>query len=191
MPFKRNPIASEKIGSLARYVATLPRVAWDNAAHSLLERTLDDSANRRQVLPVAFLAVDEILGATHRILRDLRLYEAAIARNMATYGLFSATERVLMDLVRQGANRQEMHEVIREHTLAAWAALQSAVLGVENPLPQRLSQDPRITAYLAPERVLELLNASTYVGDAPTRARRLAARIRTELETVAQSHEAS
>jgi adenylosuccinate lyase len=181
MPFKRNPITSEKIGSLARFVATLPRVAWDNAAHSLLERTLDDSANRREVLPTAFLAVDEILQATHRILRDLRLYEAAIERNMSTYGLFSATERVLMELVRQGASRQEMHEVIREHTLAAWATLQSARAANENPLPQLLSNDVRITAYLAPEQVLDLLDASTYVGDAPQRARDLAARLATKV----------
>jgi adenylosuccinate lyase len=177
MPFKRNPISSEKIGSLARFVATLPRVAWDNAAHSLLERTLDDSANRREVLPSAFLAVDEILRATHRILGDLRLYEAAIARNMSIYGVFAATERVLMELVRQGANRQEMHEVIREHTLAAWSVIQSAPTGGENPLPQSLSEDARITAWLASERVLDLLDASTYVGDAPQRARNLAARL--------------
>jgi adenylosuccinate lyase len=181
MPFKRNPITSEKIGSLARFVATLPRVAWDNAAHSLLERTLDDSANRREVLPSAFLAVDEILRATHRILGDLRLYETAIARNMATYGLFAATERVLMELVRQGASRQVMHEVIREHTLAAWAALQSSGAAGENPLPQLLSQDARITAFLAPGRVLDLLDASTYVGDAPKRARDLAARLTLEI----------
>jgi adenylosuccinate lyase len=177
MPFKRNPITCEKIGSLARYVATLPRVAWDNAALSLLERTLDDSANRRQVLPSAFLAVDEILRATHRVLADLRLYEVAISRNMATYGVFAATERVLMELVRQGANRQEMHEVIREHTLAAWSVLQSAQTGDTNPLPRLLSEDARITALLAPEHVLGLLDASTYVGDAPHRARDLAARL--------------
>jgi adenylosuccinate lyase len=182
MPFKRNPVTSEKIGSLARFVAALPRVAWDNAAHSLLERTLDDSANRREILPSAFLAVDEILRATHHILGGLRLYESAIARNMATYGLFAATERVLMELVRQGADRQEMHEAIREHTLTAWAALQSTSAGgaATSPLPRLLSQDPRITAYLAPEQVLELLDASTYVGDAPRRARDLAARLATE-----------
>jgi adenylosuccinate lyase len=178
MPFKRNPISSEKIGSLARFVATLPRVAWDNAAHSLLERTLDDSANRREVLPSAFLAVDEILRATHRILSDLQLYKAAIARNMATYGVFAATERVLMELVRQGASRQEMHEVIREHTLAAWEELQSTSTGASNPLPQLLSGDARITAFVTPERVLDLLDASTYTGDAPQRARSLAARLR-------------
>jgi adenylosuccinate lyase len=173
MPFKRNPITAEKIGSLARYVAALPRVAWDNAAHSLLERTLDDSANRRQVLPSAFLAVDEILRATHRILRGLQIRDEAIARNMEVYGLFAATERLLMELVRRGADRQEMHEVIREHTMAAWAMLQSK--GGENPLPGLLSKDVRVRATLSGDEVIELLDASAYVGDAPERARALAA----------------
>jgi adenylosuccinate lyase len=176
MPFKRNPVTSEKVGSLARYTAALPRVAWDNAAHSLLERTLDDSANRREVLPSAFLAVDEILRSSKRILRGLRIDERAIARNLATYGVFAATERVLMELGKQGADRQEMHEVIREHSLSAWAALQSGT-AAENPLPRLLSEDERITRYLKEERVLALLDASHYVGDCPLRARRLAARL--------------
>jgi adenylosuccinate lyase len=176
MPFKRNPITSEKIDSLARYVAALPRVAWDNAAHSLLERTLDDSANRRQVLPSAFLAVDEILHATHRVLRGLQIRDEAIARNMERYGLFAATERLLMELVRRGADRQEMHEVIREHTMAAWQVLQSKG-GVQNPLPRSLSQDPSVQTYLTADQVLELLDASAYVGDAAQRARSLAARL--------------
>jgi adenylosuccinate lyase len=173
MPFKRNPITSEKIDSLARYVAALPRVAWDNAAHSLLERTLDDSANRRQVLPAAFLAVDEVLRSARRIVRGLRVNEAAIARNLATYGLFAATERLLMALGKQGADRQEMHEVIREHSLAAWEALQ--VDGGVNPLPDLLVGDDRVTRYLAPEQVRALLDASSYLGDCPQRARKLAA----------------
>jgi adenylosuccinate lyase len=174
MPFKRNPITAEKIDSLARYVATLPRVAWDNAAHSLLERTLDDSANRRQVLPSAFLAVDEILHATHRVLRGLQVRDEAIARNMELYSLFAATERLLIELVRRGADRQEMHEVIREHTMAAWKVLQSK-RGIGNPLPRLLSQDTAIQAYLTPDQVTELLDAAAYVGDAPQRARALAA----------------
>ena len=182
MPFKRNPITSEKIDSLARYVATLPRVAWDNAAHSLLERTLDDSANRREVLPVAFLAVDEILRSTRRILRGLRINKGAIARNFAVYGVFAATERVLMELGRRGADRQEMHEVIREHSLAAWEALQSGT-GTPNPLSRSLSQDERIIRYVAPERVLALLDASAYVGDAPQRARDLAAKLAAAAQT--------
>ena len=177
MPFKRNPITAEKISSLARYIAALPRVAWDNAAHSLLERTLDDSANRREVLPAAFLATDEILSAAKRVLGGLRIQEAAVARNMETYGVFAATERVLMALVKAGADRQEMHEVIREHSLAAWAALQ-ADAGAENPLPGRLCADERIVRYLAREQVAALLDASAYVGDAAERARAMADRLR-------------
>ena len=185
MPFKRNPITAEKIDSLARYVATLPRVAWDNAAHSLLERTLDDSANRREVLPSAFLAVDEILGSTQRIVRGLRFQDQAIARNMQVYGLFAATERLLMELVRRGADRQEMHEVIREHSLAAWAALQCLMQHQageqgDNPLPRLLREDVRIRSYLSADRVDELLDAGAYVGDAPERARALAETLRNE-----------
>src|SRR5207237_5023971 len=93
MPFKRNPINAEKIDSLARYLAALPRVAWDNAAHMLLERTLDDSANRRLILPDAFLAADELLGTARRIVSGLRINQPAIARNFETYGVFAATER--------------------------------------------------------------------------------------------------
>ena len=172
MPFKRNPINAENIDSLARLVATLPRVAWDNAAHSLLERTLDDSANRRELLPAAFLASDEILRRATRLVRDLRVDEAALARNLEKYGTFAATERVLLAAAKAGADRQEMHEIIREHSLAAWAELAA---GQANPLPDRLSTDPRITQYLAPSQIIALLDATQYVGDAPQRARSLAA----------------
>ncbi len=183
MPFKRNPIAAENIDSLARYVASLPHVAWENAAQSLLERTLDDSANRREILPSAFLAADEILVSARRILRGLQINDRAIARNLMLYGAFAATERVLMELVRQGADRQEMHEVIRERALASWASVQAgdgpAGAGLSaNPLPQLLAEDRRIQRHLAPERVLELMDASAYVGDAPWRAQEMAARLR-------------
>ncbi len=175
MPFKRNPITAEKVDSLARYVAALPRVAWDNAAHSLLERTLDDSANRRALLPSAFLATDEILACAQRLMRGLRVDEVAIARNLAAYGPFAATERLLMELVRRGANRQEMHEVIRECAMAAWAEVGQGKL---NPLPRLLSADERICRYVSPAEVGALLDAGDYVGDAPDRARALAARLR-------------
>ncbi len=175
MPFKRNPINAENIDSLARFVAALPRVAWDNAAHSLLERTLDDSANRREVLPAAFLAVDEILRRATRLVRDLRVDETALARNLAKYGTFAATERVLLAAAKAGADRQEMHEIIREHSLAAWADLAA---GQANPLSTRLSTDPRITRHLPPAQIVALLDASHYVGDAPERAKGLANQIR-------------
>jgi adenylosuccinate lyase len=175
MPFKRNPINAENIDSLARLVASLPRIAWDNAAHSLLERTLDDSANRREMFPVAFLSTDEILGRATRLVRDLRVDEAALTRNLEKYGTFAATERVLMAVVKAGADRQEMHEIIRKHSLAAWAEIAN---GGSNPLPARLSKDKEITTHLDPERVITLLDARQYVGDAPERAQDLAGQIR-------------
>jgi len=175
MPFKRNPINSENIDSLARYLATLPHVAWENAAHSLLERTLDDSANRRLILPGAFLAADELLSRATRLIRDLHVEEVAVARTLETYGTFAASERLLMELVKAGANRQVMHEVIRSHSMAAWESMTG---GGPNPLPDRLSADPQVTTYLTPERVRALLDAADYVGDAPQRAREMAVRIR-------------
>jgi adenylosuccinate lyase len=178
MPFKRNPINAENIDSLARFVAALPRVAWDNAAHSLLERTLDDSANRRSILPEAFLAVDEILLRATRLVRDLHIDVEAAARTLQAYGTFSATERLLMELGKAGASRQAMHEIIRSHSMAAWAAVRS---GESNPLPDTLSTDAQITAYIAPERVRALLDVAGYVGDAPERARTMARQVRSSV----------
>ena len=175
MPFKRNPINAENIDSLARYVAALPRVAWDNAAHSLLERTLDDSANRRVVLPEAFLAVDEMLLRADRLVRELRIDSAATARTLRVYGTFAATERLLMELMKAGASRQATHEIIRMHSMSAWHAVQQ---GEENPLRELLSADGRLTVHLAPERLRALLDATDYVGDAPQRARELANTVR-------------
>lgn len=171
MPFKRNPINAEKIDSLARLIAALPRVAWDNAAHSLLERTLDDSANRRIALPEAFLATDEILRVATRIVSDLHVNEAQVKRNMQTYGPFAATERLLTAVTKAGADRQEMHERIREHSLTAWAKLNA---GEPNPLIELLCGDQQITRYVSAEAARKLLNAEAYVGDAPQRARALA-----------------
>lgn len=178
MPFKRNPINAENIDSLARLVASLPRIAWDNAAHSLLERTLDDSANRREMLPTAFLAVDEIVRRATRLMRGLQVDREALARNLEKYGTFAATERILMTTVKLGADRQEMHEIIRAHSLAAWAEIAA---GQPNPLSGRLANDGQINRYLTPAQVLDLLDAGHYVGDAPERARRIAGEIREEL----------
>ncbi|MEK6575417.1 MAG: lyase family protein, partial [Chloroflexota bacterium] len=113
MPFKRNPVNAEKICSLARYIAALPQVAWGNAAESLLERTLDDSANRRTILPEAFIAMDEILITAKRIVEGMRIDEGACARNFEKYGPFAATERVLMAAVKAGGDRQHLHERLR------------------------------------------------------------------------------
>jgi len=175
MPFKRNPVSAETLDSLARYVAALPRVAWDNAAHSLLERTLDDSASRRLALPGAFLASDELLSRAHRILRGLHIHEETIARNLAAYGTFAATEPLLMELVRAGADRQAMHELIRRHAMAAWRAVWA---GEPNPLADLLAADPEVLRYLPADRVRSALDATAHIGDAPERARQMAATIR-------------
>jgi len=178
MPFKRNPVNAENVGSLARYVAALPRVAWDNAAHSLLERTLDDSANRRVVLAEAFIATEEVVRRSTRLMRDLSIDTEAIARTLQAYGTFAATERLLMELVKAGADRQALHEVIRSRSMAAWAAVKA---GQPNPLLESLGADDQVLAHLPPERVRTLLDAGDYVGDAPERARRLASDVRTRL----------
>lgn len=178
MPFKRNPIQSEKINSLGRQLAQLPRIAWDNAAHSLLERTLDDSANRRSILPEGFLIMDELLEVGGKILQDMEFFTQGIAQNLENYGAFAATERILMALGKRGADRQVMHERIRKLSLEAWAAIQE---GGENPLPELLAADQAITSYLSPEDVRELMDVSDYVGDAPLRARKIAGAIRDEL----------
>jgi adenylosuccinate lyase len=178
MPFKRNPIQAEKIDSLGRYLAQMPRVAWDNAAHSLLERTLDDSANRRSLLPEAFLICDELLKVTGNILKTLQVNKAGIQKNMATYGPFAATERVLMALGKQGADRQAMHERIREHSLAAWAAMQR---GEDNPLADLMQKDEALSALVGEGEITDLMNADAYVGDAPQRAVGLAEAIRKKL----------
>ena len=180
MPFKRNPINAEKIDSLARMLAQMPRLAWDNAAHSLLERTLDDSANRRTLLPEAFLITDELLIVATRILKGLVVNEAGIARNMTVYGPFAAIERVLMALGRAGADRQEMHEHLRQHAMHAWTAIQS---GQPNPLVETICADPHLNQYLDAAALHALMEASGHVGDAPQRARQAAAALRAALSS--------
>ncbi len=181
MPFKRNPISAEKIDSLARYVAALPGVAWQNAAHSLLERTLDDSANRRSLLPEAFLASDELLLTSQRLAAGIHVWPAAITRNLAAYGVFAATERLLMEAVKAGGDRQHLHEVIREHSLNAWAAVRA---GQPNPLAAQLAADPAFSALLPTARIEALLDATHYVGEAPQRARQVAAMARSAVEVM-------
>lgn len=178
MPFKRNPINAENVDSLARQLAALPRIAWDNAAHNLLERTLDDSANRRSLLPEAFLITDELLHRARRLITGLRINEAGNERLLASYGPFAATERLLMELTRRGGDRQALHEIIREHAVVAWIEVDA---GRPNPLIEALCGDPRLTAYASPDQLAAWLDATGYIGDAPARARKLAAAVRSSL----------
>ncbi len=178
MPFKRNPILSENICSLARYVASLPSVAWENTAHSALERTLDDSANRRLFMPEAFLAVDEMLLKALRLVSGMVVDETAVARNLARFGPFAATERLLMALVVAGADRQEAHEWIRQ---AALMARQAVEKGEDNPLTGLLISDGRITKYLNPAEIKGSLDAGQYIGTAPERTAAFVIKLRSTL----------
>jgi adenylosuccinate lyase len=178
MPFKRNPVLAEKICSLARLVASGVNLAWQNAATTLLERTLDDSANRRSLFPETFLACDEMLSAALQIMEGLELDVATATIQMQTHGPFAALERVLTALVRAGADRQSMHERLRQHSINAWETIQA---GKPNPLPDLLTADTSMLQFLQPARLRELLDASLYIGDAPQRSREMATEIRERL----------
>jgi adenylosuccinate lyase len=181
MPFKRNPIDAENVDSLARLLAVLPRVAWDNAAHSLLERTLDDSGNRRSILPEAFLIIDECLRRCLRLVRGLKINDHARQRLVDVYGTFSATEVVLMECARRGGDRQELHEIIRVHSLSAWEEIQN---GRRNPLPDLLAGDEKLRRLASADELRGWLSAQDHVGDAPVRARALADDVRRTLTEV-------
>lgn len=179
MPFKRNPVKSENICSLARYVAAQTAAAWDNAGQAILERSLDDSANRRLFLPESFLAVDEMLRKTIDLVEGITFDHRQIRRNLEYYGPFAATERVLMAIVRAGADRQAAHEWLREASLRAWETIRE---GYENPLVGIIADDTRLTQYLPSAELRRLMDASGYTGTAASRAKAFIADISLHLE---------
>jgi len=174
MPFKRNPIMCERIDSLARLLVGYSDVAWQNAATNYLERTLDDSANRRTILPEALLCTDEIISLARKVVDGLRVDERRIAHNVRTYGPFAGTESIMMEAVRAGGDRQALHESIRSAAMEAWSALSR---GEDNPLAQALSGDATLTALVDPAQIRRLLDPIGHIGTAPQRARALADRI--------------
>ncbi len=178
MPFKQNPIRAEKINSLGRYLAQLPRIAWDNAANSMLERTLDDSANRRLILPESFLGLDEMLESLKEIITGLQIRPDVIRANLADFGPFAGTEKLLMALVKGGGDRQVMHETIRRQAMKAWQAVQE---GRKNPLIEYLAGDPELKRYLRPKQIRSILESENYVGDAGERALAVVKEIRSAL----------
>lgn len=180
MPFKRNPVLSERIDSLARLLPAYADVAFANAASNLLERTLDDSANRRTILPESLLCADEILGLALRIVRGLRVDEARITQNLRAFGPFAGTEIILMMAAKAGADRQALHEAIRAASMQAWEAI---ARGEVNPLARNLADDETISHYVDPAEIRSRLDPTRYVGDAPERAERLAKQI---LETIGE-----
>lgn len=140
MAYKRNPMRAERMCSIARYAMALPPAMSQTAATQWLERTLDDSAIRRVIIPQAFLAVDAVLGLYLNVVPGLVVHPAMTARHVAAELPFMATENLLMAAVQAGGDRQDLHERIRTHSLAAVARLKEGA--IDNDLIDRLRKDP-------------------------------------------------
>lgn len=178
MPFKSNPINSEKIDSLSRYLAALPRVAWDNASHSLLERTLDDSANRRILFPQAFLIVDELLNTIVELVEDLHISTEEIDSNMNMYKEHASIEPLLMALCKAGADRQEMHELLRTYIVDVNSNNFDESLE-DIDLIDKLASDETLLHYVSSETIRQqLVSIENYVGLAPDSASIVAKKLR-------------
>ncbi len=163
MAYKRNPMRSERVCSLSRYIMNLPGNAAATEANQWFERTLDDSANRRIVLPEAFLATDIVLSLLINITDGLQLWPKVIEKRVRAELPFMATENLLMEAVKHGGNRQELHEVIRRHSMAAVRRVKEE--GAENDLLERLKSDPAFACIR--EQFDLLVNPRAFVGRAP------------------------
>ncbi len=161
MAYKRNPMRSERICSLARYAISLQSSAANTLATQWMERTLDDSANRRLVLPQTFLAVDAILVLLNNVAEGLVVYPNVIAKHLGEELPFMATENILMAAVAAGGDRQDLHERIRQHSHAAAAVVKND--GLPNDLIERLKAD----AAFAGVDLEAALDAHKFIGRAP------------------------
>ena len=140
MPYKRNPMRSERICALSRYVIQDAVNPAMTAATQWFERTLDDSANKRIAVAEAFLAVDAILEIYINVTAGLVVYERVVRRRVMEKLPFMATENIMMEAVKRGGNRQQLHEALREHSQAA--ARQVKLEGGANDLISRIEADP-------------------------------------------------
>ncbi len=164
MPYKRNPMRTERMTGIARFLIELEGNAWHTAAEQWLERTLDDSANRRLVIPEAFLAADAILVLATNVAAGLEVRDAVIRRHVEDSLPFLVTERLLMRGVKAGGDRQRLHDVIRTHSLAVSQA--TAEQGATNDLVVRLAADPAFRSLGVSARPDEL-DPLQYIGRAP------------------------
>lgn len=163
MAYKRNPMRSERIASLARYVMVDALNPAMTEAAQWFERTLDDSANKRLSVPEAFLAVDGILNLYANVADGLVVYPKVIEQRLLRELPFMATENIMMDAVKRGGNRQELHERIRVHSMAAGKVVKEE--GGENDLLTRIANDPMFGVTLT--ELQDLIRPEKYVGRAP------------------------
>ena len=167
MAYKRNPMRSERVCSLARYVMTdALNPAW-TAATQWMERTLDDSANRRIALPEAFLAADAILTLCRNLISGGRVYPGVMRRHLNEEMPFMATENILMRAVELGGDRQKLHEKIREYSVETAARVK--LEGGENDLLDKLKADPAF--HLDDAALAEILDVKQFIGCAPSQTR--------------------
>ncbi len=171
MPYKRNPMRCERATGLARFLLSLGTSPSMTHAAQMLERTLDDSSNKRLVFPEAFLTADALAALLHNIFDGLVVYPATIAARIAAELPFIATEDILMEAAGRGGDRQELHERIRRHAQAAGRRVKEH--GRPNDLIERLRADPAF-AGIAWQRVLD---ARRYVGLAPQQTREFLSRV--------------
>lgn len=162
MPYKRNPMRTERICSLARYVITNAGNASATASAQWLERTLDDSANRRISMPEGFLATDAILRLASNVTFGLHVNDTIVAKAVRDYLPFIATENILMEGVKRGGDRQELHEVIREESFAATAKMKA---GEPFDLLAQLATHAEFK--MTPEEFEAVLDPSAYIGRCP------------------------
>jgi adenylosuccinate lyase len=183
MAYKRNPMRSERVCALSRFVISIQASAAQTAATQWMERTLDDSANRRLVIPQAFLAIDAILILLENIATGLVVYPQVIRKNLREELPFMATENLLMAAVEQGGDRQDLHERIRQHSIAAGAVVKNE--GLPNDLLMRMQQDAAFQGI----DMQELLDEQQYVGRSAEQVREfLAELIEPLLQRYPQEH---
>ena len=163
MAYKRNPMRSERIASLARYIVVDALNPAITASTQWFERTLDDSANKRISVPEAFLATDAILNLVMNVADGLVVYPKVIEQHLRRELPFMATENIMMDAAKRGADRQELHEKIRQHSMAAGAVVK--VEGGKNDLVDRIAADPAFMT--TKEEILAILKPENFVGRAP------------------------
>ncbi len=163
MPYKRNPMRAERITSLARYVMIDTLNPAFTAGTQWFERTLDDSANKRVSVAEGFLAVDAILNIMINVTNGLVVYPRVIEQRVMRELPFMATENIMMRAVEKGGNRQELHEALRRHSIAAAAVVKEQ--GGENDLVQRIAADPMFQ--ITEEEIMSVLKPENYTGRAP------------------------
>lgn len=169
MAYKRNPMRSERAASLARFVMNCTGNTADTASTQWFERTLDDSANRRIVIPQSFMAVDGMLDICRNISTGLVVHEKVIRQHIMNEIPFMATENILMEAVKKGGDRQELHEKIREHSMKAGNRVKDE--GLNNDLLERIAEDDTFGLTLADMK--ELLEPEEYIGRAPEQTQEL------------------